>query len=66
MKTWIKWTAATAGVLVIALVAAAIIGTQLAERKRNRIIDIKAKAVPIPTKLRRWSVALSLCLARLR
>lgn len=50
MKTWIKWTAATAGVLVIALVAAAIIGTQLAERKRNRIIDIKAKAVPIPTE----------------
>jgi len=49
MKTWIKWTAGVVGVLVVAAAAAAIVGTQLAERKRNRVIDIKVKAVAIPS-----------------
>lgn len=48
MKTWIKWTAGTVGVLIVAAAAAAIVGTQLAERKRNRVIDIKVKPVAIP------------------
>ena len=40
MKTWIKWTAGTVGVLIVAAAAAAIVGTQLAERKPT-VIDVK-------------------------
>lgn len=49
MKTWIKWTAGTVGVLVIAAAVAIVAGTQLAERKRKRQVDVKVQAVAIPS-----------------
>lgn len=49
MKRWIEWTAGTA-VLVGAVVAAtAAAGLYLAEQRRNRTIDIKARAVAYTT-----------------
>ena len=48
MKTWLKWTLRGAGALIVMAGAVAIIGTQLADRKRTRQIDIKATAVAIP------------------
>lgn len=48
MKTWVKWTLRGAGVLALVAGAAALLGTQLAERKRTRHIDVKVAAVTIP------------------
>lgn len=49
MKSWLKWTLRGVLALVVMVAAIAIIGTQLAERKRTRQIDIKAMAVAIPS-----------------
>ncbi len=49
MKSWLKWTLRGVLALVVMVAAIAIIGTQLAERKRMRQIEIKALAVAIPS-----------------
>ena len=41
MKRWIKWTAGSALLLGVIVVATAASGLYLAEQKRNRYIDIK-------------------------
>ena len=47
MKTWIKWTAGTVAVLIVAAASAVVIGTQLGERKRVRQVDVKVQPVAI-------------------
>lgn len=49
MKSWMKWTLRGLGALIVMAGAVVIIGTQLADRKRTRQIDIKALPVAIPT-----------------
>lgn len=49
MKAWLKWTLRGAGALVVMVGAVALVGTQLAERKRTRQIDVKVMPVAIPT-----------------
>ena len=46
MKRWIKWTSGTVVVLALAGVGAAVVGQQLAERKRQRVISVPVAAVP--------------------
>lgn len=46
MKPWIKWSAGTVVVLALAAVGAAVVGQQLAERKRQRVISVPVAAVP--------------------
>lgn len=48
MKRWIKWGAwfLAAGLLLV--VAAAVLGTQLGERKRMRHVDVSVQAVAVP------------------
>ena len=46
MKPWVKWTAGTVVVLALAAVGAAVVGQQLAERKRQRVISVPVAAVP--------------------
>ncbi len=40
MKRWLKWTVGAVGVLVVAAAAAAVVGTQLAERKSHRHVKV--------------------------
>ena len=46
MKRWIKWTSGTVVVLALAAVGAAVVGQQMAERKRQRVISVPVTAVP--------------------
>lgn len=49
MKRWIKWTAGSALLLGVIVVATAASGLYLAEQKRNRYIDIKPRPVAYTT-----------------
>lgn len=49
MKRWIKWTAGSALLLGVIVVATAASGLYLAEQKRNRYIDIKPRPVSYTT-----------------
>ena len=49
MKRWIKWTAGSALLLGVIVVATAASGLYLAEQKRNRTIDIKPRPVAYTT-----------------
>ena len=49
MKRWIKWTAGSALLLGVIVVATAAGGLYLAEQKRNRYIDIKPRPVAYTT-----------------
>lgn len=42
MKRWVKWSL---GALVVAAAAAAVVGTQLAERKSHRQVTVKLQPV---------------------
>jgi len=46
MKTWIKWTSGTVAVLALVAIGVAVVGQQLAERKRQRVIAVPVAAVP--------------------
>jgi mono/diheme cytochrome c family protein len=50
MKRWIKWTAGTIGVLVLLVGGAAVVGSQLADRKLNRKVQVQVQAVPYTTE----------------
>ncbi|HEY3047275.1 MAG TPA: cytochrome c, partial [Polaromonas sp.] len=45
MKRWIKWIAASLGLAVLLLAGAAVVGTQLAERKRMRQVNVTVQPV---------------------
>jgi mono/diheme cytochrome c family protein len=45
MKKWIKWSAIGVGTLAALLAATAFTGTQLADRKRNRVIQLDVRPV---------------------
>ncbi len=45
MKRWIKWSAASLGLAALLVVGAAVVGTQLAERKRMRQINVTVQPV---------------------
>jgi mono/diheme cytochrome c family protein len=45
MKRWIKWTAGALGALMLLAAAAAVLGTQLAERKSRRQVSVKLQPV---------------------
>ncbi len=45
MKTWVKWTSGTIVVLGLAAMGAALVGQQMAERKRMRQISVPVTAV---------------------
>lgn len=49
MKSWLKWTLRGVGALVVMAGAVALIGTQLAEKKRTRQVDVKVLPVAIPS-----------------
>ncbi len=49
MKSWLKWTLRGAGALVVMAGAVALVGTQLAEKKRTRQVEVKVLPVAIPT-----------------
>jgi len=49
MKRWIKWTAGSALLLGVVVIATAASGLYLAEQKRNRYIDIKPRPVAYTT-----------------
>ncbi len=46
MKRWMKWTATIIGLLLILIAGLILAGTQMAERKRNRVVKIQVVAVP--------------------
>jgi mono/diheme cytochrome c family protein len=46
MNAWIKWTSGTVVALALAAMGAAVVGQQLAERKRQRVISVPVTAVP--------------------
>ena len=46
MKAWIKWTSGAVVALALAAMGAAVVGQQLAERKRQRVISVPVTAVP--------------------
>jgi len=45
MKRWIKWLAAGLGLVVVLVAGAAVVGTQLAERKRMRQVSVTVQPV---------------------
>ncbi|MDP3797350.1 MAG: c-type cytochrome [Polaromonas sp.] len=45
MKRWIKWSAAGLGLAVLLVAGAAVVGTQLAERKRMRQVSVPVQPV---------------------
>jgi mono/diheme cytochrome c family protein len=45
MKSWVKWSSGAVLVLGLAAMAAAVVGQQLAERKRHRVISVPVTAV---------------------
>ena len=47
MKTWMKWILRVVVALAVVVGAIALIGTQLAERKRTRQIDVKVMPIAI-------------------
>lgn len=49
MKRWIKWTAGGLGALLLVVAGAAVVGKQMGERKRMRVVDVKVAAVPYTT-----------------
>jgi mono/diheme cytochrome c family protein len=49
MKRWIKWGAWVLAVVILLVVATAVLGTQLAERKRTRQVNVAVQAVAVPT-----------------
>lgn len=49
MKKWIKWIAITVAALVALAGAGLVAGTQLAERKMQRKLDVQVAAVPVRT-----------------
>lgn len=49
MKSWLKWTLRGAGALVVMAGTVALVGTQLAEKKRTRQVEVKVLPVAIPT-----------------
>jgi mono/diheme cytochrome c family protein len=46
MKPWIKWTVATAGVVLVLAAGAAAVGYQMADRKMTRKVEVAVAAVP--------------------
>jgi mono/diheme cytochrome c family protein len=46
---WLRRGLIALGVLVVIVVAAVLLGLQLAERRAARRLDIAVKAVPVPT-----------------
>ena len=49
MKRWIKWGAWVLAVVVLLVVATAVLGTQLGERKRMRQVKVAVQAVAVLT-----------------
>ena len=45
MKRWIKWSLGALGALVVVAAAAAVVGTQLAERKSQRHVTVRLQPV---------------------
>ncbi|CAM3567617.1 c-type cytochrome [Polaromonas hydrogenivorans] len=45
MKRWVKWTLGALGALLVAAAAAAVVGTQLAERKSQRQVRLNLQPV---------------------
>lgn len=45
MKRWVKWIAASLGLAVLLVAGAAVVGTQLAERKRMRQVNVPVQPV---------------------
>jgi mono/diheme cytochrome c family protein len=45
MKRWIKWIVASLGLAVLLVAGAAVVGTQLAERKRMRQVNVPVQPV---------------------
>ncbi|UUZ76785.1 c-type cytochrome [Polaromonas sp. P1(28)-13] len=45
MKRWIKWIAGSLGLTVLLVAGAAVVGTQLAERKRMRQVNVPVQPV---------------------
>jgi mono/diheme cytochrome c family protein len=45
MKRWMKWTAATVGVVVVLVIGAGVAGYQLADRKMARKVEVAVKPV---------------------
>ncbi len=48
MKRWMKWTSFSLGFIVIAVAAAAIGGTAMADRKQERRIPVALASIPLP------------------
>lgn len=48
MKRWVKWISGGLGVLVVLAAGAAVVGTQLAERKSQRQIKVNVQPVIFP------------------
>ena len=46
MQRWMKWTAAIVGLLLLVVAGLVLAGTQLAQRKRNRVVLLQVAAVP--------------------
>ena len=46
MQRWMKWTAAIIGLLLLLLVGLVLAGTELAQRKRNRVVVLQVAAIP--------------------
>lgn len=49
MKRWMKWVAGIFAILVLAVAATALVGSQLAERRLSRQVAVAARAVALPT-----------------
>jgi mono/diheme cytochrome c family protein len=64
MKRWVKWTLGVLGSLAVVAAAAAIVGTQLAERKSQRQVNIKLQPVTWATKITTAAAADAPTLAR--
>lgn len=48
MKRWVKWSAAVPATGLLLIVLAALLGTQLGERKRMRHVDVAVQPVAVP------------------
>jgi mono/diheme cytochrome c family protein len=49
MKRWLKWTAATVGVVAVLAVGAAVVGYQLADKKMARKVEVTVQPVAFVT-----------------
>lgn len=51
MKRWVKWTVGVLAALVVVAAAAAVVGSQLAERKSQRQVKVNLQPVAWATAL---------------